>query len=179
MPPTIVLSGQTNMTISLGSVYVEPGYTATDDTDGDITDMVTITGTVDTNTLGTYTISYTVSDSSGNTATQTRTVTVLPNTQPPAHVTGLRASSTSDSVTLTWDDPNDTSITGYKIFWRLSTYQSQYMVLVNNTGSSDTSYTVQDLEPNTAYAFRVVAINDYGESKIRYYVSVSTQGAGE
>ena len=67
--PVITLSGQANMTISIGSTYTEPGYTATDDVDGNITDNVTVSGTVDTSTTGTYTIHYDVSDSSGNAAT--------------------------------------------------------------------------------------------------------------
>ena len=46
-PPAITLSGSANMTISVGSAYTEPGYTATDDYDGNITGNVVVTGTVD------------------------------------------------------------------------------------------------------------------------------------
>ena len=77
-PPAIVLSGSTNMTIPAGSPYADPGYAATDNADGDITGAVVVTGTVDTDTPGTYTLYYDVSDSSGNAAaTQSRTVTVV------------------------------------------------------------------------------------------------------
>ena len=78
MPPIITLHGHTNMTILYNATYVEPGYTATDDVDGDITHNVIVTGVVDTQTLGTFIISYAVYDSSGNEAiTQTRTVNVV------------------------------------------------------------------------------------------------------
>ena len=82
-PPTITLKGNKTITIEAGLTYVDPGYTATDNRDGNITDMVTVTGTVDTNIPGTYTIQYDVIDSSSNAAIQQiRTVTVV-DTIPP------------------------------------------------------------------------------------------------
>ena len=84
-PPTITLSGSAHMTIPHGSIYTEPGYTSIDNVDGDITGNVTVSGTVNTGRLGTYVITYSVSDSSGNAASQTRTVTVIyqPDNTPP------------------------------------------------------------------------------------------------
>ena len=83
-PPVITLAGQTNMTVQVNSTYADPGYAATDDYDGDLTGNVVVTGTVDTSTLGTYTIQYDVADSSGNAAvTQNRTVTVVADGAPP------------------------------------------------------------------------------------------------
>jgi hypothetical protein len=73
--PTISLTGG-DQTVSLGSTYSEPGYTANDDEDGDITSSVTVSGTVNTGQTGTYPITYTVSDAAGNSTTETRTVTV-------------------------------------------------------------------------------------------------------
>ena len=82
-PPTITLKGQQAITIEGHAEYVEPGYTATDDIDGNITDMVIVTGTVNTVVLDTYTLNYDVSDSSGNAAiTQNRTITVVDTTPP-------------------------------------------------------------------------------------------------
>ncbi|EJQ39836.1 LPXTG-domain-containing protein cell wall anchor domain [Bacillus wiedmannii] len=49
---------------------------STDKEDGDITSEVKYEGNVDTNTPGTYTITYTVKDSAGHLATQTQTITV-------------------------------------------------------------------------------------------------------
>ena len=74
--PTISLEGG-NISIVKGNAFVEPGYTATDNGDGDITvSGVVVTGSVDTNTVGTYTLTYTATDASGNEASTTRTVTV-------------------------------------------------------------------------------------------------------
>ena len=81
--PELVLKGKESMSIKLGSTFEEPGYTATDNCDGDITDRVVITGTVDTKKVGTYTLEYTVADSYENTVTVTRKVKVYePETQP-------------------------------------------------------------------------------------------------
>jgi len=67
------------MTLSIGDAYVEQGATATDETDGDVN--VTISGTVDTSSVGTYTITYAATDSAGNTASATRTVKVADNSE--------------------------------------------------------------------------------------------------
>ena len=52
--------------IEVGSVYTDPGATSTDNYDGDITNLIVYTGTVDPNT--TYYLQYNVSDSEGNDA---------------------------------------------------------------------------------------------------------------
>ncbi len=75
-PPEIKLKGDKIMTIELNSTFVEPGYTAEDDEDGDITSSVVVTGTVNVNSAGTYSLTYTVSDAAGNIGTTTRTVIV-------------------------------------------------------------------------------------------------------
>ena len=76
--PIITLVGDASMTVYQDDVYTEPGANATDDFDGDISNTVIITGTVDTSIIGTYTLAYDVSDSSGNEAsTVMRTVNVI------------------------------------------------------------------------------------------------------
>lgn len=74
--PVLTLSGDTDITVPAGGTFQEPGFTATDNCDGDITDRVKVTGGIDPYLPGSYTISYTVEDSYGNSATASRTVTV-------------------------------------------------------------------------------------------------------
>lgn len=75
--PVITLIGEPTINIHVGDTYTDEGATATDDIDGDITASITKTGTVDTNTVGTYTIDFNVSDAASNAApTVTRTVIV-------------------------------------------------------------------------------------------------------
>lgn len=76
VPPVLTLSGQKEITIKAGGEYSEPGYTAVDEEDGDLTDKVTVEGAVDRFSAGTYTVTYSVSDKYGNMSTDTRTVTV-------------------------------------------------------------------------------------------------------
>ncbi len=74
-PPVITLNGETNVSLFVGSDYVELGATAQDAVEGNVS--VAMSGTVDTSTAGTYVITYTASDSVGNEANVTRTVTVV------------------------------------------------------------------------------------------------------
>ena len=80
--PVITIIGANPIEVELGNTYTGPGATS----DGGET--VTITGTVDTATVGTYTITYSAKDDSGNTGTATRTVNVVDNTPPVITVTG-------------------------------------------------------------------------------------------
>ena len=76
--PVITLLGDIVIDLTVGETFTEPGFTATDDVDGDITDNVAVGGDiVDTSTVGTYTITYNVSDVAGNAAAEvSRTVNV-------------------------------------------------------------------------------------------------------
>jgi formylglycine-generating enzyme required for sulfatase activity len=77
--PEIILTGSTTVTHSQGLPFVDPGVEAHDARDGNITDQIIVTGTVDMNSTGTYLLTYTVQDGAGNPATATRTVTVVGN----------------------------------------------------------------------------------------------------
>ena len=74
--PVINLSGNQNVYIPVGSSFSEPGFEAIDNCDGDITPLVSVNGEVDYNKPGIYTISYSVSDSVGNSSSVSRSVNV-------------------------------------------------------------------------------------------------------
>ena len=80
--PTISLTGQKKMNISYGSEFVDPGFVAVDDNDGDITSKVSINGKVDSKKLGSYDIKYIVSDSSNNKSEVIRKVNVIDDEGP-------------------------------------------------------------------------------------------------
>ncbi len=77
-PPTITLKGSNPMSMSLNSsAQSDPGATANDSKDGDISSKITSTWSStnpNNNIKGSYTITYSVSDAAGNQATATRTV---------------------------------------------------------------------------------------------------------
>ena len=64
------------MAIKIGESYDEPGFSANDNVDGDITSKVQVSGTVDTSKMGRNTITYTVTDQYGNTTSVNRSVFV-------------------------------------------------------------------------------------------------------
>ena len=80
--PEITLLGDSEITIPAGTEFEEPGYTAVDRVDGDLTDHVVVTGTYNKYLPGRYTYAYTVTDAHGNTATAERTVIIEGLTQP-------------------------------------------------------------------------------------------------
>jgi len=82
--PTITLTGLASITLEAGvDSYIEQGATAVDNVDGDLTSAIIITGSVDTSTVGTYTIFYNVSDNQGlHAVTVSRTLIVLDSIAP-------------------------------------------------------------------------------------------------
>ena len=75
--PVITLLGDAFVTTSLNAVYTDLGATAMDNKDGDISSAITFSSSVNRDSTGTYTITYSVSDAAGNAATTvTRTVRV-------------------------------------------------------------------------------------------------------
>ena len=74
--PVIKLKGKSKITLKVGDKYKEKGATAKDNVDGNITKLIKISGKVDTSIEGTYKIIYSVTDSSNNKATKTRTIIV-------------------------------------------------------------------------------------------------------
>jgi len=77
--PIITRNGAATINLTVGDAYTELGATATDNVDGNITSSIVTTGTVNTNSAGTYTRNYNVSDAAGNAADQvSRTIIVSP-----------------------------------------------------------------------------------------------------
>jgi hypothetical protein len=83
VPPVITLLGNNPATVECGAAYTDAGATAFDNIDGDITASIVAVSTVDTSVKGDYTVTYNVTDISGNPAIQVvRTVTVVDTTAP-------------------------------------------------------------------------------------------------
>ena len=152
-PPVITLRGDAQMSVNQGDSFTDPGATAYDDKDGRVN--VTVSGSVDTSKVGTYTLTYSAQDSAGNRAEAKRTVKVLPkDTTPP--VLTLRGNA---EMTITQGDSfTDPGATAYD--------DKDGKVNVTVSGSVDTSrvgtytltYSARDKAGNEAYATRKVKV---------------------
>ena len=100
-------------------------------------------------------------------------------TEPPAKPRGLEATATHDSVTLTWDDPGNDSITGYVILRRIPGVdpQGQFDELVADTGTDATTYTDNEVAAETRYTYRIKAINGAGTSERSRWYHIDTPEA--
>jgi hypothetical protein len=116
--PLLVLNGVNPLALEVGETYTEDGAIAMDNVDGAV--AVNVTGTVDTATPGTYTLTYSASDAAGNSASVTRTVVVSDNTGPtisdvPGTTTAEATSGAGAEVTYTEPTATDLSSGGASI----------------------------------------------------------------
>ena len=122
-------------------------------------------------------------DNAGNeeslTSAATAAVAGAQPTEPPAKPTGLSATASNNSVTLTWNDPGDDSITGYVILRRVreNDVGGEFSVLVPDTGSATTTYTDDTVAASTTYTYRIKAINEHGVSERSRWFHISTPAA--
>ncbi len=105
--PTISLNGSSTASIPFGGSYLDPGATATDTEDGDITSGIIVVSSLDAGVAGNYTITYSVTDSAGASVLVSRTVTVLPNSIPVITLLG----NANDSIEFggSYTDPGATA----------------------------------------------------------------------
>lgn len=97
-PPVITLIGSEHMTMRVGETYSEPGYTAADQIDGDLSGQVLVEHQIDSRKPGVYDVIYTVEDQGGNQAAAKRTVTVVSPLSDPSNNSGDKI------IYLTFDD---------------------------------------------------------------------------
>lgn len=72
-----------------------------------------------------------------------------------------------NSVTIAWDDPGDSTITGYQVLRHNPAIHDtgEFTVIEDDTGSPDTSYEDTTVAPETTYVYRVKARNAHGLSE--------------
>ena len=147
--PVITLLGESEVSLELGSSYTDAGATAVDNIDGDITSNIAVVSTVDVNNVGTYTVTYNVSDAAGNAATQViRTVNITPDVTIPV-TTLLGESEVSLELGSIYTDAGATAVDNIDgdITVNIVTVNS---VDVNNVGTYTVTYNVSDAAGNAA-----------------------------
>ena len=151
MPPILSLTGNTSVTISVGTTYNDEGAICEDAVDGTIIPTV-VSNTVDTTQTGTYAVTYSCTDAANNSATQvSRTVivqtAVTPDTTPPTFVSSELDTATR-VLTITFSEIIDaTNVDAAKIHIRESgTYTGGITLtaneLVTTTNASTISFTL-------------------------------------
>ena len=159
--PVISLTGANPQTIEVGSAYSELGATASDNYDGDISGSIVINATaVNTSVVGSYTVTYNVTDANGNAATEvSRTVDVVDTTIPVISLTGanpqtIEVGSAYSELGATASDNYDGDISGSIVI-------NASAVNTSVVGSYTVTYNVTDANGNAAtQVSRTVSVVD-------------------
>ncbi len=147
--PVITLIGDNPQIIEVGTAYTELGATAVDDVDGDISSNIVINSTVDANTVGSYTVTYSVSDATGNEAVPViRTVNVVDTTAPVITLAGANPQSTVVGGTYTELGATAVDNVDGDISFYITIDAS--LVNTNTVGSYTVTYSVSDAAGNEA-----------------------------
>ncbi len=124
-------------------------------------------------------VSFTDDAGFGETLTSTATAAVAEAapTDPPPAPTNLEVSDNGDgTLTLTWNAPDDDSVTGYQILRRRPQEgEKTLLVYVEDTGSTATTWTDRDVTLGTRHTYRVKAINAAGLSKVSNHERATPQ----
>ncbi len=148
--PVITLIGSAYITVAQGSGYSDPGATATDKEDGNVTANISVTGNVETATVGTYILTYNVMDSDGNEAVAViRTVNVTDQTKPVLTLNGTSPMTIAYGSVFT--DPGAMATDNVDVNLTAAIVVTG-SVDVNTIGSYTLTYTVQDAAGNQADA---------------------------
>ncbi len=162
--PTITLNGANPMTVECHTSFTDPGAVAHDACAGDF--AATASGSVDANTVGTYTITYNAIDPSGFAAAPvTRTVNVVDTTPPvvtaPANVTvNTGAGNTSCTVTVSNATLGTASATDSCVGAVSVTRTGVPSGNVFPAGTTTITYSATDGQGNTGTATQTVTVID-------------------
>jgi hypothetical protein len=147
-PPVITVTGTNPVMLELGDTYIDEGATANGG------EIVTSSGTVDTFTVGSYTITYSATDAAGNTGTATRTVNIKDTTAPVITVSGDNPASVDLDATYTDAGASATDLSGD------ITVISSGTVDTSIVGTYTITYSATDESGNTATATREVIVEE-------------------
>ena len=112
--------------------------------------------------VGNTAITFVVTAEDGSTGTYTGTYTVtVTRTAVPAAPANFAAGAGDTEIHLSWDNPNDASITHYQYRYRVTTSSTWVRNWTNIPGSDagTTSYTITRLSNGTGYIAEVRAVN--------------------
>ena len=151
--PVITLLGDKTVTLTVGDTYTDAGATATDNKDGNITSKIKVTGLpINTSSEGNYTVTYLVSDSSGNIAdavTRAIRVNLAPDTTKPV-ITLLGNTSVTLTVGDTYTDAGATAMDDVDGNITANIQVTGLPINTSSEGNYTITYSVADLAGNVA-----------------------------
>jgi len=155
--PIITVLGDNPLTHEAATSYSDPGATAADIGDGDLTSAIVVTNNVVDTVPGSYTVDYAVMDSSGNTAMTSRAVGVVDTTLPTITILGANPVTVEAGTTYTdggamASDSVDGDLT--------PTIITSSDVDASTPGTYSVDYAVSDSSGNMASASRTVVVED-------------------
>jgi len=163
--PVITQLGLPSITINVGGIFIDPGATASDNVDGDLTPAIVSAGSVSTGVVGLYTLTYDVSDTVGNAAVQvTRSVSVQDS--------GAPVVTPSTNITVVATDANGTAASDPAIMAFLAgasaidAVEGPVATITNDAptqfplGVTTVTFSATDSSSNTGQAQATVTVSD-------------------
>lgn len=201
------ISAPATMTVHKGqeTVNFRLGVTASDPEDGDLTNAIGYTTTLDKNTPGTYSVTYSVTDSAGHTVSVTREITVI-NDKPSIvflNDNPVEVGTTFDALKdVSADDYQDGDLTGkvtadgkvdtttpgqYELTYSVTDSDGQTVTKQRTVTVYADKPTIDTTDQNTSVAINtnfdalqdVKATSKYGEADLKVDGSVDTSKPGE
>ncbi|MGB2580665.1 MAG: immunoglobulin-like domain-containing protein, partial [Minisyncoccia bacterium] len=170
--PIISIIGDNPATSSINSEYVDAGATAVDDIDGVVS--VTSTSTVDTANIGSYFVTYTAADVSGNIATTTRAVNIVDTSAPEITINGTNP--TTIEINSTYSDLGATASDAIDGARSVATTSN---VDTSRIGTYSVIYVAFDLSQNTSTSTRTVNVVDIIETTPALFSDLNTNGIAD
>ena len=152
----VEVNGNTVINHEINTAYNDAGATANDNIDGDVTNNIVVTGSVNTAVLGVYNITYTVQDSKGNESQAVRVVNVIDTTNPVVTLTGPSTVNLNTGDTYTEQGATATDNSGES----LTVTIGGDVVDTANAGSYTVTYTATDSSSNSHQIGRLVVVSD-------------------
>lgn len=146
--PEIKLNGSDKVTLLKGEKYNELGYIAIDNYDGEITDKVEVQSELDINKVGEYSITYNITDTSGNSSSikriiivkEPKKVVMVSNKEEKVAEPEVKKITNEESITKNKFTSNGFYLEGYKVgdnsFKLILSGPQEYTFDLNNIGNN-------------------------------------------
>jgi len=157
--PVLIINGNPAVTIEVHSPYSDGGASASDNHDSALSPKIRVNNSVNSDKIGTYSVTYDVADAAGNHAVQlVRSVRVVDTTKPV--ITLLGNSSMHIEIRTNFTDPQATATDNYDGDITSKIIQGG-SVNPNAAGTYNITYDVTDSSGNkAAQLIRTVTVTD-------------------